>query len=258
MSSNGTFKAARAVAALVLLAAGSLAAQTSDRIPAHDPSDRLREVLPADVAERVLAKIAETRARQLPTAALEQRALKFAARGVAPADIEQSVQEHATRLANAQEMLAQARSRRPAESEVEAGAEALRQGVSGEQVSALAKSSPSGRELTVPLHVIGSLVARGLPSDSALLRVQERLAARASDRELQQLPEQANGGLANRPAEVGRELGNTKRAGAGGAAGGAGATGAGAPPAGVPSNAGTGSRPQGGKPAGTPPTGRRP
>src|SRR4051794_19695953 len=70
------------------------AAQT----PAKDPSDRLRQVLPADVAERVLSHIAEARARQLPAEALENRALKFAAKGVNPSDIEQSVNEQLQRM----------------------------------------------------------------------------------------------------------------------------------------------------------------
>ena len=56
---------------ILVFAFSSAAAQT----PAHDPSDRLREILPADVAERVLARIADARARALPAAALENRAL---------------------------------------------------------------------------------------------------------------------------------------------------------------------------------------
>ena len=59
---------------IALSAQGSLA-----QTPARDPSARLRQVLPADVAQRVLARIAEARARQLPAEALENRALKFAA-----------------------------------------------------------------------------------------------------------------------------------------------------------------------------------
>lgn len=173
----------RAIPALAMM--GALAgAQT----PAHDPSDRLREVLPADVAERVLAKIAEARGRELPpqaVQALENRALKYASRGVSPADVERAVGEHADRMVRAREAIESARTQRAAGEEIDAGAEALRQGVDGAAVSALAKSAPSGRSLAVPLFVIGSLVERGLPSDAALARVQERLTARATDRELE-------------------------------------------------------------------------
>lgn len=159
--------------------------------PAHDPTDRLREVLPADVADRVIAKIAEARSRELPPAAvqaLENRALKFAARGVPAADVERSVREHADRMVLARESIESVRSERAAGEEIDAGAEAMRQGVDGAAVSELAKSTPSGRSLAVPLFVIGSLVERGLPSDEALARVQERLTARATDRELEGMP----------------------------------------------------------------------
>lgn len=171
-----------ATAALAMPLVG-LQAQT----PAYDPSARLREVLPADVAERVLSRIADARARELPAQALENRALKFASRGVAPADIERAINAHADRLGVANDLLVAARDRRPDADEVDAGAEALRQGVDGAAVSALAKSSPSGRSLAVPLFVIGGLVERGLPSDAALARVRDRLTARASDAELESL-----------------------------------------------------------------------
>ena len=71
------------VLGIALSAQGSIA-----QTPARDPSARLKEVLPADVAQRVLARIAEARARQLPAEALENRALKFAAKGVDPNSIE--------------------------------------------------------------------------------------------------------------------------------------------------------------------------
>lgn len=171
-----------ATAALAMPLVG-LQAQT----PAYDPSARLREVLPADVAERVLSRIADARARELPAEALANRALKFASRGVAPAEIERSVNDHAERLGEASELIATARGARPDAEEIDAGAEALRQGVDGASVSALAKSSPSGRSLAVPLFVMGSLVERGLPSDAALARVRDRLAARASDAELESI-----------------------------------------------------------------------
>ncbi len=82
-----------------------VAAPSAVRAQAHDPSDRLREVLPADVAARVLERIADARAHELPADALEQRALKFAARGIAPADIERSVVEQAERMAAARTAL---------------------------------------------------------------------------------------------------------------------------------------------------------
>lgn len=158
--------------------------------PGRDPVARLREVLPADVAERVIATVTAARERGLPSQALENRALKYAARGVAPEQIERSVAEHATRMDRAQAALAGARGgMRPAGDEVDAAAEAMRMGVDGAGVSALAKSAPSGRSLAVPLFVVGSLVDRGLPSDEAIARVRDRLQTRATDAELERLPD---------------------------------------------------------------------
>lgn len=197
-------------AALAMPLAG-IVAQT----PARDPSDRLRAVLPADVAERVIARIAEARARELPAQALANRALKYASRGVAPADIERSISAHADRMDITMGLLQAARGHRPAGDEIDAGAEALRQGVDGAAVSTLAKSAPSGRSLSVPLFVLGGLVERGLPSDSALARVRSRLEARATDAELESM---GNGRSANagNAGQTGLERAATMRpAGAG-------------------------------------------
>lgn len=182
-----------------VLFSAELGAQT----PANDPSARLREVLPADVAERVIARITAARNRELPpqaVAALENRALKFASRGVAPAEIERAVGEHADRMVRSREAIETARAAKASGEEIDAGAEAMRQGVDGATVSALAKSAPSGRSLAVPLFVVGQLVERGLPSDAALARVQERMTARASDRDLERLP----GEQGNRPTTAGQ------------------------------------------------------
>lgn len=219
------------IATAVAICAGALAAQT----PASDPSARLKEVLPASVAYHVLATIADARAQQLPAQALEQRALKFAAKGVNPVDIQRAIDAQEVRMGEARDSIARARGRSANGDEIEAGAEALRQGVNGSDVSKLAKSAPSGRSLAVPLFVIGSLVDRGLPSDSALARVLDRLKARASDSDLQQLPAQANGGRSHRPGGVGE--GKPATAGRPTGVGGGKPASAG-PPAGVPANAG--------------------
>jgi hypothetical protein len=224
----------RIFAALML--ALSLAARSSGaQVPAGDPSARLRAVLPAQVAERVLARIAEARARQLPADALENRALKFAAKGVDPINIERSVNEQASRMEVARAALASARTSAPAGDEIDAGAEAIRKGVDGSSISFLAKNAPSGRSLAVPLFVIGSLTDRGLSSDDALKRVLARLKARASDSELESMPgdfpARGSNGQGNRPASTGRDFGQSHRPATAG------------PPAGVPGNAGKKSNP---------------
>ena len=215
-----------------IVIAGTAAAQT----PAYDPSARLREVLPADVATKVLATIAEARSHNLPAQALEQRALKFAAKGVEPKLIAKSIGEQEDRMEKAKDAIDDVR--KPSDDEIEAGAEALRQGVDGSAVSELAKSAPSGRSLAVPLFVIGSLVDRGLPSDEALARVLARLQARASDNDLENLAgnRPADAGQSNKPANTGRPATAGKPAGVG-------ANHPSGPPAGVPANAGKGAKP---------------
>jgi hypothetical protein len=227
----------RILAGLFLVAVSSapIGAQT----PAQGPSERLRQVLPADVATRVLAKIAEARAAQLPDAALEQRALKFAAKGVDPVLIEQSVAEQFERMRVVNYSLETARGFKAGPDEIEAAAEALRRGVSGAEISQLARTAPSGRSLTVPLYTIGSLIDRGLPSDEALRRVHERLQARAADADLEKMvagpPPQAAGGQANKPPLTGQDRAATRRP----EHAGPGTRG----PAGVPGNPGKDARP---------------
>ena len=137
------------------------------------------------------------------------------------------------------------RGRKASGDEIDAGAEVLRRGVDGSKVSALAKSAPSGRSLAVPLFVIGSLMDRGLPSDSALSRVMARLQARAADRELErmpgELPAQANA-AAGRPATPGAQGNGGNRQAPPATAPPTGRPVAG-PPAGVPANGGKATRP---------------
>ncbi|MBI4420374.1 MAG: hypothetical protein HY560_06070 [Gemmatimonadetes bacterium] len=69
-----------------------------------------------------------------------------------------------------------------------AGATGLHLGVDGGAINALATSAPAGQSLVLPLAVLGALVNRGLPSDEALAAVRERLAARARNTDLAELP----------------------------------------------------------------------
>ncbi|SRR5581483_4787363 len=241
-----------AVVLLAALAAPPLVGQT----PARDPSATLQQVLPADVAAEVLRHIAEARSRELPAAALEHRALELAAKGVEPAAIERSIAAQAAAMDAGRRALQAGGRARPTDDEVAAAGAALGKGVDGAAVSELAKSAPSGRSLVVPLFVIASLADRGLPSDDALARVLARLQARASDAELEKLPDQAAEGQAHRPEQPGRPVaaGRPEGAGASGSAPPASApppaVPVAGPPASVPANGGGGLRPTPpGKPA---------
>lgn len=223
----------RLLALVLSLAIGDFA---HAQVPAKDPSTRLREVLPADVAERVLARIADARSHQLPAEALQNRALKFAAKGVPAEDIERSVNEQVDRMDAARGALISG-GRSPAGDEIEAGAEAIRKGVDGSAVSLLAKTAPSGRSLAVPLFVIGSLADRGVPASEAIQRVLTRIQQRASDADLEAMP-----GDLPAQAASGRGKGNNGR-GNGGRSAVSGRPATAGPPAGVPANGGNKTNP---------------
>lgn len=241
----------KSIIALVLLASSATAIAQRGAI---DPSARLSAVLPTDVAQHILAVVSDARSDNLPSDAVVNRSLKFAARGVSAQDISRAADEQLARMRAAREALRSARSAQPTGDEIEAGAEAMREGVSGPDVSSLARSAPSGRSLAVPLYVIGSLVSRGLPSDQALQRVQSKLAARASDADIQ-----ASGRDNALASENHSNQGRGNGVG-GGRAAGEGAAGTGAavhgPPAGVPGNAGAHGRSAGAAHGNAPTTGK--
>lgn len=228
------------IAALLALA-GPVSAQGT----VEDLTARLRAVLPAEVADRVIATVTEARSRGLPARALEQRALMLARKGTEPGSIARSVAEQLRAMGEARAALARGRAGRPADDDVAAGAEAIRQGVAGADVSELAKSAPSGRSLAVPLFVIGSLVDRGLPSDAALASVLEQMNARATDAELARMPEQVVAARARAESARAARAGARPAPPAAGGRGAAGGTVRGSPPANVPPTAGGRGRPSG-------------
>jgi len=168
---------AGAVAAL-LIGAAPVAAQ----VPARDPSARIAAVLPADVSARVLARIAEARSHDLPAAALENRAVELAAKGLPPEAVERGVEREARRLGEARKALGRGGRGDPTDAETEAAALAMSNGADGSAVSSLARSAPSGSSLAVPLFVLSSHMNRGLPSDAAIARIVAAMEARIADR----------------------------------------------------------------------------
>jgi hypothetical protein len=168
----------------------------------QDPVERLAEVLPESVRARVIARVEEARARQLPEQAMANLALEGVAKGRSAEEVLAAVELLVAEMGRAQEAL-QAAGRPPVQGDIEAATAAMRMGVEASAVSELARSGPSGRSLAVPLLVIGTLADRGLPSDDALAAVRERLEARADDAELlRAFPEVAQG-LGMRPDQVG-------------------------------------------------------
>jgi len=215
---------------------------------AGDPTARLVAVLPANVAQHLLGVIKAARAEGLPADALANRSLKFAARGIAPTDIAHAADEQLVRMRATRDALRGARSAPASASEIEAGAEAMREGVSASDVAALARSAPDGRSVTVPLYVIGSLVNAGIPAGEALQHVQSKLKSNASDTDIE--ADGRDAAASHRPADAGRGhgAGDDQSGGVGAPApaahgAGHGAGHGGGPPAGVPGNAGQHGRP---------------
>jgi hypothetical protein len=179
------------VKAALAFATATVLAAPLEPVPLHaqaaDPAAEITSALPADVAQHILAHIADARARGLPADVLARRALYLSAKGVPTAGIETAVANEAAALAAGRAALAAGGRPEATAEEVDAAGTALGKGVDGGEVSRLARSAPPGRSLAVPLFVISSLVDRGLPSDQALRRVLARLEASASDRQLEGL-----------------------------------------------------------------------
>ncbi|HXF96785.1 MAG TPA: hypothetical protein VNI61_11860 [Gemmatimonadales bacterium] len=226
---------------IALLVAPGIAAAQDQAVPRLGQGQeaalaRLREVLPADVAERVIAIVTEATNHGLPGLSVAERALEGVAKGRSGEEVRAAAEAFARDLAASRAAIQQA-GRTPDPSEIEAGATAMGLGVDRKAISALASSAPFGRSLAVPLAVIGALVNRGLPSDAALDAVLARLNDRASNTELVEMPGEAGRLIAEgmRPSEVGLALASQR----------AGRTVPAGPPANVPRNNGRpGERPQ--------------
>jgi hypothetical protein len=197
----------------LLIAASLMFASAASAQTANDPSATLRKVLPAKVADHVLATIADARSHSLPAAALEQQALRLTRAGAKPVDVEKSIDKSADNMKQAKAALEKG-GRKPTSDEVVAGSKLVGRGVDGSKVSDFAKTAPSGRSLAVPLYVTGTLMDRGLKSDAALARVHARLMQKATDKQLtaeanatasENRPATADkeGGLAHRPETIG-------------------------------------------------------
>ncbi|MBI4499525.1 MAG: hypothetical protein HY700_00020 [Gemmatimonadetes bacterium] len=202
----------------------------------QDAVTRLRAVLPSDVSDQVIAIVQEASASGLPGEAVANRALEAQAKGKNGAAVAVAARALQSDLAASRDELS-AGGRTPDSVEIEAGAAAHALGVDGKTISALASAAPSGRSLTVPLAVLGALVDRGLPAADALAAVRERLADRASNNDLADMPGEAGRMIAagEKPPQVGRALGASAASGPSAAAW----SHPGGPPETVPSNNGS-------------------
>jgi hypothetical protein len=184
------------------LVAGSAATTTSD---GNSAATRLKKVLPRASAEHVIATIASARAKGLPASALENHALKYAAKHVAPKDIERAIRAESERMSKAGELLVAADRRDPSGAEIEAGAELLGHDADTAAVGTLARSAPANRQLDVPLRVSAELIADNVTPHDALARVQDRLRSGATDAQLEHLLDESTARLASQSKGKGKE-----------------------------------------------------
>ncbi|HEY2853298.1 MAG TPA: sigma-70 family RNA polymerase sigma factor [Gemmatimonadaceae bacterium] len=150
-------------------------------------SSRLKKVLPHATAERVLATIAAARSKGLPGAALENRALKYAAKDVKPKDIEDAIAADAEAMARARQIFTAAGRKDPNAEEIDVAAQLLGEGADSASISALAQFAAAGRPIDVPLHVGAELVAMSSSPKEMLARVEDRVRSGATDDQLEQM-----------------------------------------------------------------------
>lgn len=126
---------------------------------AQDP--RLARRLDSVTQVQVAAVLDSARRAGLPLEPLVDRALEGASKGAPGQRIVAAVRKLAADLSAARHALGGG-----AGAELEAGASALRAGVTTDALMRLRETRPR-QSLTVPLAVLGDLVARGVPADTA-------------------------------------------------------------------------------------------
>ena len=126
---------------------------------AQDP--RLARRLDSATQAQVAAVLDSARSAGLPLEPLVDRALEGASKGAPGPRIAAAVRKLAADLTAARQALGGG-----AAAELEAGASALRAGVTPDALAHLRESRPQ-QSLTVALAVLADLVARGVPADTA-------------------------------------------------------------------------------------------
>jgi len=146
--------------ALVALAIAAAIASAGRRAGAQDA--RLVAQLDPATQQRVSAVIERARAASLPVEPLVDKALEGARKRAPDARIVDAVTSLAARLDSSRIALGMAST----EAELVAAASALQAGV-GTPVLSRLRQERAGKSLAVPLVVLGDLVTRGVPHDTA-------------------------------------------------------------------------------------------
>lgn len=153
------------LALLALLLAGAAAAPAARA--QETATTRLRAQLAPAAYDAVTRLVDSARAASLPTAPLMDKALEGVAKRADGARIVAATRALHARMLAARAALGGASA---SEGEIVAGAAALQAGVPREALTRLRGAQP-GRPLVVALVVLGDLVARGVPADTAAVIV---------------------------------------------------------------------------------------
>jgi hypothetical protein len=151
--------------------------------------------LSAESRAQLEATFAAARERNLPEEPIRNRVAEGQAKAASEAQIVLAARRMEARLEATQEAMVRAGRSRPADAEVERGAQAMERGATAAQIEALVRHSPSDRSLVVSFDVLSRLASSGIAVDRAVAQIGAKLDARASDNVIAQLAGSANVGV---------------------------------------------------------------
>ncbi|MDB4885354.1 MAG: hypothetical protein JWN79_792, partial [Gemmatimonadetes bacterium] len=155
---------------------------------------RAESRLSAEASARIEANVRTARARKLPEQPIRDRAAEGQAKGASDAQIVAASARALADLQTSHDAMVRAGREEPSGEEVARGASLVARGFTSTQLEAVARRAPADRSLTVAFETLTSLQANGASTAKAAARVEQLLAARASDDQLRQVVMQANAG----------------------------------------------------------------
>jgi len=140
------------------------------------------------------ATYARAREHHVPQEVIDHRVAEGEAKGASEGDIVKSSARVEGNMEAAQEAMVKA-GHHPSDKEIEGGAYAMERGVTEAQIQTMAARAPSGRSLDVAFDAVTKLSESGMPVNTALIQVQSKLDAHASDAAIGSLVTKAQGGI---------------------------------------------------------------
>ena len=161
---------------LMLFMTAAVLVATASAAHAQGPDTRLARL--GASAATVQAIVDSVRPLGIPTEPIIDKALQAAARNASPAVLLNSVRARVSELGLAHAALAPA-----TESEIIAGADAVRSGASPQTLRDLRRARPA-MELTIPMGVLADLIVRGVAADTAAAVILQLASMDMRDKEL--------------------------------------------------------------------------